>query len=161
MLGSRTLLVIYFFNLIFNWRIITLQYCDGFCHISTWISHRDTHVLSLLNRPPTPLGCHRAPALGSLHHPVIDFIYSNLYILMATSLDSEEKGLSAEVTGSWGLGARKKTRQRKQQEQSPDVGASLAHSRSRKKEVSQRTWSEMGLERRLWPETRWGAWLLS
>ena len=27
------------------------------------------------------------------------------------------------------------------------MGASLAHSRSRKKELSQRTWSEMGLER--------------
>ena len=23
----------------FNWRTITLSYCDGFCHTSTWISH--------------------------------------------------------------------------------------------------------------------------
>ena len=23
----------------FNWRIFTLQYCDSFCHTSTWISH--------------------------------------------------------------------------------------------------------------------------
>ena len=23
----------------FNWRLITLQYCGGFCHTSTWISH--------------------------------------------------------------------------------------------------------------------------
>ena len=23
----------------FNWRLITLQYCSGFCHILTWISH--------------------------------------------------------------------------------------------------------------------------
>ena len=28
----------------FNWRIITLQYCDGFCHTLTWIGHRDTYV---------------------------------------------------------------------------------------------------------------------
>ena len=23
----------------FNWRLITLQYCGGFCHMLTWISH--------------------------------------------------------------------------------------------------------------------------
>ena len=23
----------------FNWRLITLQYCSGFCHTLTWISH--------------------------------------------------------------------------------------------------------------------------
>ena len=38
--------------LIFNWRIITLQHCVGFCHRSTWISHRYTHVLSLLKLFP-------------------------------------------------------------------------------------------------------------
>ena len=43
-------------NLIyFNWRIITLQYCDGFCHISTRISHRYTCVSSILNPSPTSL----------------------------------------------------------------------------------------------------------
>ena len=31
------------------------QYCVGFCHPSTWISHRYTHVPSLLNLPPTSL----------------------------------------------------------------------------------------------------------
>ena len=34
---------------IFNWRTIALQYCVGFCHTSTWISHRYTYVPSLLN----------------------------------------------------------------------------------------------------------------
>ena len=44
---------------IFNWRIIALQDCVGFCHTSAWISHRYTYVPSL--RPlPTPLGCYRA-----------------------------------------------------------------------------------------------------
>ena len=28
----------------FNWRIITLQYCDAFCHTSTWVSYRCTCV---------------------------------------------------------------------------------------------------------------------
>ena len=52
----------------FNWRVIALQYCVGFCHTRRWISYKYTHVLSLLNLPsgplpphPTPLGCHRAP----------------------------------------------------------------------------------------------------
>ena len=25
---------------IFNWRVIALQYCVGFCHTTTWINHR-------------------------------------------------------------------------------------------------------------------------
>ena len=36
----------------FFWRIIALQYYVGFCHASTWISHRYTYVPSLLNPPP-------------------------------------------------------------------------------------------------------------
>ena len=40
----------------FNWRIITLQYCDGFCHTSTWISHGCTcvPVSWRLLPPPSP-----------------------------------------------------------------------------------------------------------
>ena len=38
---------------IFNWKIIALQYCIGFCCVSTWISHRYTCIRSLLNLPPT------------------------------------------------------------------------------------------------------------
>ena len=34
---------------VFNWRIIAFQYCVGFCHASTWISHRYPYVPSLLN----------------------------------------------------------------------------------------------------------------
>ena len=40
------------FNLIFNWRIISLQYSHGFCHTSTWIGHR--HKRSLPHKPPSP-----------------------------------------------------------------------------------------------------------
>ena len=37
--------IVFFFNsFIFNWRIIALQYWFGFCHTSTWISHRCTYV---------------------------------------------------------------------------------------------------------------------
>ena len=50
-----------FLNLfIFNWRIIALQYYVGFCHISTWISHRCMYVPSILNLSPTS---HHIPPL--------------------------------------------------------------------------------------------------
>ena len=41
--------------LFFNWRINALQNFAVFCHTSTWISHRYTYVLSLLNLPPISL----------------------------------------------------------------------------------------------------------
>lgn len=47
---------------IFNWNIIPLQCCIGFCHISTRVSHRYTHIASLLRLPPTPLGHRGAPS---------------------------------------------------------------------------------------------------
>ena len=48
---------LFFFSFIFiSWRLITLQYCSGFCHTLTWISHGITCVPHpdppLL--PPTP-----------------------------------------------------------------------------------------------------------
>ena len=37
--------LLYFFSFIFiSWRLITLQYCSGFCHTLTWISHGFTCV---------------------------------------------------------------------------------------------------------------------
>ena len=41
----------YYILYIFNWRIIALRYCAGFCRVSTWI--RYTCVPSLSNLPPT------------------------------------------------------------------------------------------------------------
>ena len=29
---------------LFNWRLIAFQFCGGFCHTLTWISHRGSHV---------------------------------------------------------------------------------------------------------------------
>ena len=55
-------LLCFFFSFIFNWRIIALQCCAGFCHTTTSISHKYSHVSSLLNLHPTPLGCHRVPS---------------------------------------------------------------------------------------------------
>ena len=50
---------LYFFQIFlkinyFNWRTITSQYCDGFCHTSTWIGYRQTCAPRILNTlPPT------------------------------------------------------------------------------------------------------------
>ena len=67
----------------FNWGLITLQCCGGFCHILTWISHGCTCVPHspdpeprLPPRPspshlpphPIPPGCPSARALSALFH---------------------------------------------------------------------------------------------
>ena len=57
----------------FNWRLITLQYGGGFCHILTWISHKCTCVShpespSQLLPHPIPQGHPSAPALSTLSH---------------------------------------------------------------------------------------------
>ena len=67
---------LFIFPFIFiHWRLITLQYCSGFWHTLTWISHGFTCVphpdpLSRLPLHPIPLGLPSAPALSThLMHP--------------------------------------------------------------------------------------------
>ena len=59
------------FFLFFNWRIITLHNFVFFCHTSTRISHRYTHVPSLPGLPPIslplpPFSLSQSPCLSSL-----------------------------------------------------------------------------------------------
>ena len=80
----------------FTCRVIALQYCVGFCHTSTWISHRYTYVPSLLNLPPTSrptrLGCRGTLALSSLRHSANSHWLSNfnmvMYMLHCSSFNS-------------------------------------------------------------------------
>ena len=70
---------------LFNWRLIILQYCSGFCHISTWISHGHTGVPY-----PIPLGHPSAPAPSTLSQSiepglVIRFTYDNKHFSMLPS----------------------------------------------------------------------------
>ena len=65
-----------FFSFIFiSWRLITLQYCSGFCHTLTWISHGVTCIPhpdppSHLPLHPIPLGLPSAPGTSTcLMHP--------------------------------------------------------------------------------------------
>ena len=65
-------ILIFFF---FSWRLITLQYCSGFCHTLTWISHGYTcipHSDPPSHHPlhPIPLGLPSAPGPSTcLMHP--------------------------------------------------------------------------------------------
>ena len=55
----------------FNWRLITLQYCSGFCHALTWIRHGCTcvpHPEPHLPPHPIPQGHPSAPALRTPSH---------------------------------------------------------------------------------------------
>ena len=77
----------------FNWRMIALQYCDGFCHTSTWIGHRYTCFPPVLNR--IPLGCPRAPALSALLHasnllwsPILHMVIYIFQCILKCSLKS-------------------------------------------------------------------------
>ena len=70
--------LIYFSIDFFCLYFLTLQYCIGFCHISTWIHHRYTRVphpepSSLLPPRTIPLDRLSAPAPSIQHHA------SNLY----------------------------------------------------------------------------------
>ena len=52
---KKNFFIFYFFPFIFvSWRLITLQYCSGFCHTLTWISHGVTCV-PIPIPPPTSL----------------------------------------------------------------------------------------------------------
>ena len=80
-----TVLFFFFFSFTFtSWRLITLQYCSGFCHTLTWISHGFTciphpdplshfplHLIPLgLPSTPAPSTCLMHPTwAGDLFHP--------------------------------------------------------------------------------------------
>ena len=54
-----------FLKKLFNWRIIALPHCDGFCHTSVSIGHRHTRVPRILSPPPTCLPPHPIQGAGS------------------------------------------------------------------------------------------------
>ena len=72
---TQSWLFFLFLFIFIHWRLITLQYCSGFCHTLTWISHGFTCIPhpdppSCLPPHPIPLGLPSAPALSlCLMHP--------------------------------------------------------------------------------------------
>ena len=86
----------------FDWKIIYLQYCGGFCHTSAWISLGCTCVSSSWNPTtnlpphPIPLGCPRAVALSTLPHASIlhwSSILLMVYMFQCNSLKSSYRHL--------------------------------------------------------------------
>ena len=79
----------FFFIFFISWRLITLQYCSGFCHTLSWISHGFTHIPHPYP-PPTSLSTwslwvfpvHQARALVSCIQPglVICFTLDNIHV---------------------------------------------------------------------------------
>ena len=76
--------LVFFFLIFISWRLISLQYCSGFCHTLTWISHGFTCIPhpdppSYLPLYPIPLALPSAPGpstclmhstwAGDLFHP--------------------------------------------------------------------------------------------
>ena len=75
---------------IFNWRIIALQYCGGFCHVSPWTSHRYVYICPLPPWPPSHLPPYPTPEVVPeprvvpwviRHRPLaISFTYGSVYV---------------------------------------------------------------------------------
>ena len=91
---SKMWLLVYFFKykfIYFNWKLITLQYCIGFCHTSTWIRHGYTRVPH--PEPPSPYHPSGSSQCTSPKHPVsciepglaTRFIYDIIHVLMPFS----------------------------------------------------------------------------
>ena len=80
-----------FLTIYFNWRLITLQYCGGFCHTFTWISHVCTCVPH--PDPPSPYHpsgssqCTGPERSASCIKPglAICFAYGNIHVSMLFS----------------------------------------------------------------------------
>ena len=104
--GNRlffAILFIYFLPFIFiSWRLITLQYCSGFCHTLTWISHEFACIPH--PNPPSHLPfhqflwvfpVHQAQALVSCIQPglMVCFTLDNIHVLMLFSLETSHPRL--------------------------------------------------------------------
>ena len=73
-------------SICFNWKI-TLQYYDGFCRTSTWISHRYTRVPPFWT-PPLP---------SSPPHPSV-FIYLYVYLIFCVLTSLSRKKTAFKIS---------------------------------------------------------------
>ena len=81
-------LILFYLFIYFNWRLITSQYCSGFCYTLTWISHGCTCVPHPEPPVPPPSPSHPSGSsqCTSPEHPVsciepglaICFTYGNI-----------------------------------------------------------------------------------
>ena len=81
---------LFLLNLFFNWWILALQCCAGFCHITTQFSRNYTYILPLEppSPPPTnPLGHHRDGA-ETQQFPVSSNLHTEVYERQCDSFSS-------------------------------------------------------------------------
>ena len=89
----------YFILLLFfiSWRLITLQYCSGFCHTLTWISHGYTCIphpnppshFQIINQ--NDIICGVSDCLQSIYHTLAyirkqSLNFNNLYVITRSYL---------------------------------------------------------------------------
>ena len=84
---------LFIYLLIFNWRIIALQYCVGFCHTSTWITigiHMSPPSRTSLPAPTPshPSSLSQSPGLSSLSHTANSHWLSILHMMVYMFRDS-------------------------------------------------------------------------
>ena len=97
--GKYLVFLLFFFFLpffkIFNWSTTALPCCVGFCHTTTWISHKYTRVHSLLNllltlTQPQPSRSSETTELSSLCHTAnfhwLSILHMVIYIFQCYSL---------------------------------------------------------------------------
>ena len=97
------MILLFFKKLInFNWRLITLQYCGGFCHIFTWISRRYTCVSPSWAplpppSPPHPSGLSQRTGFECLLHALnlhwSSILHKVIYMFQCYSLTSSHSRL--------------------------------------------------------------------
>ena len=96
----------------FNWRLTTLQYCGGFCHTLTWISHGCTcipHLEPLIppSSPFHPSGSSQCTTLSTLYHTLkLDgwsFSHMIIYMFQCYSLKSSHPRLLPQSPTIWSL----------------------------------------------------------
>jgi len=90
--STANLYFLFFKFIYFNWRLITLQYCSGFCHTLTWISHGCTCVPHPEPPLPSPSRSHPSgssqctgpePAVSCIEPGLaICFTYDNIHVSM-------------------------------------------------------------------------------
>ena len=100
----------FFFPFIFiSWRLITLQYCSGFCHTLTWISHGVTCIPH--PDPPSHLPLHRflwvfpvhqAQALVSRIQPGLVVQSFLTLCFMPSDAESQLTGKDPDAGKDWG-----------------------------------------------------------
>ena len=83
----------------FNWRLITLQYCGGFCHTSTCVSHGCTCVPVLTPPPPYPPHPSGLSRSTSFVCPdsCIELAHRNIHITMCEILPFFKDGNSRQT----------------------------------------------------------------